>query len=45
MFDDALDPRKMQTLQAGPAQLRDTLCAGAKSTITYDVVGIGLGHI
>ena len=24
MFDDALDPRKMQTLQAGPPQLRDT---------------------
>jgi hypothetical protein len=45
MFDDALDPRKMQTLQAGPPQLRDSLCTHTKSTITNNVVGIWLGHI
>ena len=45
MFDDALNPRKMQTPQTGPPQLRDSLCTHTKSTITNNVVGIWLGHI
>jgi hypothetical protein len=45
MFDDALDPRKVQALQASPPQLRDSLCAHTKSTITDNVVSIRLRHI